>query len=101
VAVSLPDHIELYFSRVRDSFCIQEKTNSYFQYSLAIPALWIYMILWSYGMYGWRDLGLALHIYTPLIKVTEAKQIVESQMGYSVGSAFLLVYRSLYIIILP
>jgi len=39
-------------------------------------------------MYGWRDLGLALHIYTPLIKVTGAKQIVESQMGYSVGSAF-------------
>ena len=69
-------------------FIFRKRRTIIFNILLAIPALWIYMILWSYGMYGWRNLGLSLHIYTPLIKPDEAKQIVESQMGYSVGSAF-------------
>ena len=69
-------------------FVIRKRQTIIFNILLAIPALFIYMILWSYGMYGWRDLGLALHIYTPLIKVIGAKQIVETQMGYS-GLSFL------------
>ena len=81
-------------------FVFRKRQTIIFNILLAIPVLFIYMILWSYGMYGWRDLGLALHIYTPLLKLEGAKKIVESQMGYSVGSAFLfgiskLVYNNI------
>lgn len=81
-------------------FVFRKRRIIIFNILLAIPALWIYMILWSYGMYGWRNLGLALHIYTPLLKLAEDKQIVEGQMGYSVGAAFLfgiskLVYNNI------
>lgn len=69
-------------------FVVGKRRAIIFSILLAIPVLFIYMILWSYGMYGWRNLGLALHIYTPLMKLDAAKKIVESQMGYSVGSAF-------------
>ena len=69
-------------------FVFRKRRAIIFNILLAIPALFIFMILWSYGMYGWRNLGLALHIYTPLFRLDEAKQIVESQMGYSVGSTF-------------
>jgi two-component system, LytTR family, sensor kinase len=69
-------------------FVFRKRRIIIFNIFLAIPVLWVFMILWSYGMYGWRNLGLVLHIYTPLLRLDEAKQIIESQMGYSVGSAF-------------
>jgi two-component system LytT family sensor kinase len=68
-------------------FVFRKKRTVVFNILLAILALWIYMMLWSYGMYGWRSLGVLLHIYTPLI-IIEAHKIVEGQMGYVVGSVF-------------
>jgi LytS/YehU family sensor histidine kinase len=44
------------------------------------------MMLWSYGLYGWRKLGIALNIYTPF--VNKGAHILESLMGYSVGAVF-------------
>src|SRR6185503_3197511 len=69
-------------------FVIKKKRTIIFNILLAIPVLWIYMLLWSYGMYAWRSLGLLMHIYTPLITVPTTSDIVEGQMGYSVGSVF-------------
>jgi LytS/YehU family sensor histidine kinase len=39
-------------------------------------------------MYGWRSLGVVLHIYTPLITLPTASHVVEGQMGFSVGAVF-------------
>lgn len=55
---------------------------------LGIPVLWFYMIGWSYGMYGWRSLGIGLNIYTPYVKDPANSQVVEAQMGYSIASVF-------------
>jgi len=55
---------------------------------LGIVFLWIFMMLWSFGLYIWRSIGIWLHIYTALIKYDSIEQELEAQMGYSAGSVF-------------
>jgi len=81
-------------------FVFKKRKTVIFNILLFIPMLWVFMMLWSYGTYGWRTLGLLLHIYTPLLTVSTTGQIVEGQMGYAVGSVFLfgisrLVYNNI------
>lgn len=47
-----------------------------------------FMIIWSYGLYCWRSLGVALNIYTPLGEKTNIKSLLASQMAFSAGSVF-------------
>lgn len=47
------------------------------------------MMLYSYGGYVWRKIGIQLHIYTSLRDFSSLGQLLENQMGYSVGSLFL------------
>lgn len=44
-----------------------------------------HLFLYSMGLYLWRQLGIALHIYTP---IPEGEHKVSTQMGFSVGSLF-------------
>jgi two-component system, LytTR family, sensor kinase len=67
-------------------FIIRKRKYIIYNIFLFFPILFMYCILWSYGLYGWRNLGIALHIYTPFIK-TDAS-VLESMMSYSVGSVF-------------
>jgi len=46
------------------------------------------MIIWSYGLYAWRTLGVALNIYTPLGEVGALKRLLASMMAFSAGSIF-------------
>jgi two-component system, LytTR family, sensor kinase len=63
---------------------------------LAIPALFIHMIFWSFGLAEWRSLGIDLNIYTPFIE-KNSPPIVEVQMGYSASSVFFFgVIRHIY-----
>jgi two-component system, LytTR family, sensor kinase len=50
--------------------------------------LFIFMILFSYGSYLWRLLGIKLGIYTILKVFDTLKHLLANQMGYSVGSVF-------------
>lgn len=64
---------------------------------LAIPSLFIYMILWSYGLYSWRMLGVNLHIYTHLGPRGTASILIQSQMAFSMGSVFFFgIIRHIY-----
>ena len=55
------------------------------------------MIIWSYGLYVWRSLGVRLNIYTPLGDHADLKNLLASQMGFSVGSVFFFgVIRHIY-----
>jgi two-component system LytT family sensor kinase len=45
------------------------------------------LMLWSFGLFYWRALGIALGIYTPLGSL-KTSSILESQMGVSAGSVF-------------
>ena len=58
---------------------------------------WIYMMLYSFVSYLWRELGIELHIYTPLKVFPTWKHIVENQMAYSTGSVFFFgIIRHIY-----
>jgi sensor histidine kinase YesM len=74
-----------------------KKKYIFYNIILAIVFLWIFMMLWSYGLYIWRNIGIGLHIYTPLIKYDSLEQELEAQMAYSAGSVFFFgVTRHIY-----
>ncbi|GAA4460464.1 hypothetical protein GCM10023189_35610 [Nibrella saemangeumensis] len=55
---------------------------------LGLFLLWVHLMLYSFGLYAWRLIGIALHIYTPLVTFADTDKAVESQMSYSAGSIF-------------
>jgi two-component system LytT family sensor kinase len=64
---------------------------------IGLAMLWLYVMFWSFGLYAWRQLGISLHVYTSFISTTSPEAIMESQMGYSVGSVFFFgIVRHLY-----
>jgi two-component system LytT family sensor kinase len=78
-------------------FVLRKRRYVIFNILLAIPILWVFMMLWSYGLYGWRLLGVAFHIYTPLGVPVTVEKYVESQMAFSVGSLFFFgIIRHIY-----
>jgi LytS/YehU family sensor histidine kinase len=55
------------------------------------------MMLYSYGSYVWRLLGLQVHVYTALRDFSEVEQVLENQMAYSAGSVFFFgIVRHIY-----
>jgi sensor histidine kinase YesM len=67
---------------------LRKKKYILYNIILAIVFLWIFMMLWSLGLYLWRSIGMGLHIYTALIKYDSIEQELEAQMAYSAGSVF-------------
>ena len=64
---------------------------------LGILLLFVFMMLYSYGSYAWRELGIRLHVYSALRKFTSLDHLLENQMGYSVGSVFFFgIIRHIY-----
>jgi len=64
---------------------------------LAILLLWLYLMLYSYGSYLWRLLGIGLHIYTKLKEFSSFDRALQNQMAYSTGSVFLFgIIRHIY-----
>ena len=50
--------------------------------------IWIQLMFYSFGLYGWRSLGILLHIYTPLRTDATITEGVTYHFPYSVGSIF-------------
>jgi sensor histidine kinase YesM len=64
---------------------------------VGILLLWVYMMLYSYGSYAWRLLGIQVHIYTALRDFSDVEQVLENQMAYSMSSVFLFgIIRHIY-----
>lgn len=55
----------------------------------AILLLFVHMILYSYGSYLWRSIGIRLGIYTALATYPSLDKALQNQMAYSAGSIFL------------
>src|SRR5438045_1844853 len=70
------------------SFVLRKRRYIIFNILVGIMFLFVFMIIWSYGLYTWRSLGVALDIYTPLGKESNRKILLESQMAFSMGSVF-------------
>jgi two-component system LytT family sensor kinase len=78
-------------------FVLRKRKAVIYNILLGILLLWVYMMLYSYGSYVWRLLGIQLHVYTPLRDFSEVEQVLENQMGYSVGSVFFFgIVRHIY-----
>jgi LytS/YehU family sensor histidine kinase len=55
------------------------------------------MIIYSYGSYLWRGIGIGLHIYTPYGVYKTLSLLLQDQMAYSMGSVFFFgVIRHIY-----
>lgn len=80
--------VNLTFFEYAIPFVTAKKRYLIYNILLGVFVLFIYMIAWSYGSYLWRNLGIALHIYTSLVIYTSKEHVLSSLMGYSVGSVF-------------
>lgn len=64
---------------------------------IGVLLLFAHMLFYSYGAYGWRQFGIQLHIYTPLIVNPTYEKELEYMMGFSMGSVFFFgIIRHIY-----
>ena len=64
---------------------------------VAIPLVFLYAMLYSWGLYAWRLLGIGLHIWTPLVVFETEEHGASSQMSYSMMSIFFFgIIRHIY-----
>jgi two-component system LytT family sensor kinase len=89
--------IDFIFFEFVAPFVLGKKSYIIVNILLAIVTLWIFMLLWSYGLYAWRLLGVAVHVYTPFGLPTTVEKLLAAQMAFSVGSiCFFGVTRHIY-----
>jgi sensor histidine kinase YesM len=72
-------------------FVIRKRQWVVYNVLLGFVLLFVFMIIWSYGLYAWRSLGVALNIYMPLGEPGALKKVLASQMAFSMGSLFVFV----------
>ena len=78
-------------------FILRRRKAIIYNVLTAILLLFIHLMLYSYGSYAWRLLGIQLHVYTALKSFSSTDQAVENQMAYSVGSVFFFgIIRHIY-----
>ncbi len=70
------------------SFIVRKRPYVIYNIFLGVILLFVFMIIWSYGLYTWRSLGVNLTIYTPLGEAGPLKRLLASQMAFSAGSLF-------------
>lgn len=73
------------------NYILFEFTLPYFRFKakrilIGLLLLWGHVMLYSFGLYAWRFIGIQLGIYTALTTFPSVDKGVESQMGFSVGS---------------
>ncbi|MEP6595091.1 MAG: histidine kinase [Ginsengibacter sp.] len=69
-------------------FVLRKRKVIIYNILLGILLLWVHLILYSYGSYAWRLLGIQLHVYTALKVFDSLGHALENQMAYCVGSVF-------------
>jgi two-component system, LytTR family, sensor kinase len=70
-------------------FVLKKRNSIIYNILLGILLLFVHMMLYSYGGYLWRQIGIQLHIYTALREFPSLDKLLQNQMGYSVGSIVL------------
>jgi two-component system LytT family sensor kinase len=64
---------------------------------LALALIIAHGFLYSWGLYAWRALGIAIHLYTPLKVYKDVYAAVADRMSYSMGSLlFFGIIRHIY-----
>jgi two-component system, LytTR family, sensor kinase len=55
---------------------------------IAFIILFAQLLLFSFGLYVWRTIGIGMHIYTELRSFTSEKEAISYHFSYSLGSLF-------------
>ncbi len=78
-------------------FVLRKRKYLIYNILLGFLVLWVHLMLWSYGLYAWRLLGIQLQVYTALTTFTSLDLALETQMAYSMGSVFFFgIIRHIY-----
>jgi len=63
----------------------------------AIPIIFLFMMLYSWGLCTWRLFGIGIGIYTPLVNFTSPEAAATDQMAFSMMSLFFFgIVRHIY-----
>jgi two-component system, LytTR family, sensor kinase len=86
----------LFFERAV-SFVLRKRRYIIYNILLAIPTIWVFVMIWSFGLYAWRLFGISLSIYTPLGPPVTKGEYIEAQMAFSMASVFFFgIIRHIY-----
>ena len=78
-------------------YVIGKRKTIIYNILLGLLLLWVHMMLYSYGSYGWRELGIQSGIYSPLKKFPSLNELLQNRMAYSMGSVFFFgIIRHIY-----
>lgn len=89
--------VNFMFFEYSTHFVIRKRKFILLNIIFGIVVLWIHIMLWSYGLYTWRLLGVAFNIYTPLGQAAKLSKLLENQMAFSTGSVFFFgIFRHIY-----
>jgi len=78
-------------------FVLRKRRYIIYNFILGVLCLWLFVMLWSFGLYAWRGIGIGLNIYTPLTVYESTEHALEGQMAYSMASVFFFgIIRHIY-----
>jgi len=74
------------FFEITVPFVLRKRSYLVYNILLGVALLWVHLMFWSYGLYSWRGLGMAIGFYTPYVAAGEEESMVATQMAFSAGS---------------
>ncbi|HLP72656.1 MAG TPA: histidine kinase [Bacteroidales bacterium] len=78
-------------------FVLKKRKNVVVNILFGLLLLFFHMILYSYGLYSWRELGIQAHLYTPLTTYTTMDEALQQRMEFSMESIlFFGIIRHIY-----
>jgi two-component system LytT family sensor kinase len=78
-------------------FIAAKRRSVFYNILVALPIIFIFLMLYSWGLYAWRLVGIGAHMYTSLVKFSSAEYGVSQQMAYSMSSVFFFgIVRHIY-----
>jgi two-component system LytT family sensor kinase len=89
--------INIIFFEYTVPFVLRKRRIILYNILLGLVALWLQMILCSFGLYAWRLFGIQLHIWTPLKVFPSMEEGVSHGTGYGIFSiVFFGVIKHIY-----
>jgi sensor histidine kinase YesM len=75
------------------NFILFEYTLPYFRLNwrrilAGLVLIWLHLMIYSFGVYGWRTLGIELHVYFSIREFKSTSEALSYFTGYSMSSVF-------------
>ncbi|RYF84945.1 MAG: histidine kinase, partial [Chitinophagaceae bacterium] len=79
------------------AYVVQKRRFMLSNLVVGIGITFLFLMLYSWGLYGWRLFGIGLGLYTPFPDGAHAEASISQQMGFSMGSVFFFgIIRHIY-----